>query len=115
MQTVTVTIGRNVGPDPLPADAWNGFVSATRRAVEHATSELWASAPTRSIWVDTPEDAFVFYGPTIDHPDAVQALRVRLSSLAGYYGQEAIGLSVGESELVESVGSPTRVPALVES
>lgn len=105
MQTVTVTIGRNVGPDPLPADIWNEFVSRVRREVERVTSELWAVAPFRGQWEGESEDAMVFYGPL----KAVQAitrplptLRANLANLATYYRQDAIGLSVGESELVES-------------
>lgn len=114
METITVTIGRNVGDRPLPASVWNSFVSDTREAVERATSEVWAAAPTRSVWGDQREDAFVFYGP-VTAPHAVSSLRITLAGLAAYYGQEAIGLSIGLSELVESVAVPGQaVPALVE-
>ena len=102
MKTVTVTIGRNVGDEPLPAAAWNDYTADTRRAVEAVTVDLWAVAPYRGSWEGQPEDAVILYGSLIDVDGVVEALRQRLATLATYYGQQAIGLSVGSSELVES-------------
>lgn len=126
METITVTIGRNAGAAdgaPLPSDVWNHFVADTREAFESVVAETWAQGPTRNVWGDTPEDGFVFYGPLRRAEGgpwrgnaALGALRSRLATLAAYYGQEAVGLSLGLSELVESVALPgARVPALVES
>lgn len=107
MQTITVTIGRNVGTEPLTLDAWNQYVSSVRRAVDAATSELWVATPYRGSWDGTPEDAFVFHGAALDGDNAedygtLPALRSRLAILATYYGQDAIGLAVGTGELVRS-------------
>lgn len=104
METVTVTIGRNVGVEPLAADAWNAFVASTRAAVEAATSELFAVAAYKGSWDGVSEDAALFYGPLVtdDQGAVLAALRSRLAVLASYYGQEGIGLSVGASELVAS-------------
>ena len=114
MRTVTVTIGRNVGTDPLPAEDWNDFVFGTRRAVEVVTSELWAQGPSRGSWDGVSEDAFFFYGPVAAMTDDVvpaliRHLRALLSVLATRYRQEAIGLSVGEPELVESFDTPAPI------
>lgn len=106
MQTITVTIGRNVGQDPLPQDRWNEFIADTRAAVESAVSDIWVATPYRGSWDGVPEDAFVFYGPvvgTLANTPQERALKQRLSVLAGYYGQQAIGVSVGFSELVEAI------------
>lgn len=111
MKTVTVTIGRNVADVPMAPERWNDYVTRTREAVTDALSELWVTAPYRGEWEGVREDAFVFYGPLKGGEgtdDAfwsdlnVRELKVKLSTLATYYRQDAIGLSVGEAELVES-------------
>jgi len=106
MKTVTVTIGRNIGDSPMSPDTWNQFSYETLQAVETYTSALWVNAPSRSVWQGVPEDARAFYGPLRDGsgPSELRRLRARLANLATQYGQAAIGLSVGESELVESYG-----------
>lgn len=109
METVTVTIGRNVGDAPLPPEAWNAYVSDTRQAVEAATSELWAHAPYRGEWEGVAEDAFIYFG-ALAGPDSLGALRQRLATLATFYGQDAIGLAAGTGELVENFASG--VPAV---
>ena len=106
MQTVTVTVGRNVGDKPMSAHQWDGFQSDVRKAVESVTAELWiASRVKHSEWQGVPEEAFIAYGPvvtTADVTDVKRALTIRLETLASRYGQEAIGVSWGESELVHS-------------
>ena len=104
MQTITVTIGRNVGEEPLPQDRWNEFIADTRAAVDSTVSDIWVATPYRGSWDGVPEDAFVFYGPVeAEHIPWERLLKQRLSVLAGYYGQQAIGVSVGFSELVDAI------------
>lgn len=128
MQAITVTIGRNVGDKPMSPDSWNTFISKIRETVEAVTNgELWFSGPGRNKWDGVPEESFIFYGPVWDELDgvlhqggdmrplAIEALRGTLAILATYYGQEAIGLTVGEAELIESLASyPGSSPAEVE-
>jgi hypothetical protein len=104
MNTITVTIGRNVGDVPLPDSEWIDFVNRTRATVAEVTDDLWVATDYTGEWNGTSEDAFVFYGPLPTSADnaLVDRLRVSLGSLATYYGQEAIGLSLGASELVET-------------
>lgn len=106
MRTITVTIGRNIGETPMEQDSWNGFISTTRKAVEGVTPEFWTQAPYKGAWDGLSEDSFVFYGPLSDDVDdsRLARLRANLATVATYYGQAAIGLSIGESELVESFG-----------
>ena len=106
MESVTVTIGRNVGDHPLPAEEWNEYVRATRDAVERATSELWAVAPYKGEWEGTQEEAVVFFGPLLAgyEDDAYRVLGATLATLATYYRQDGIGVARGESTLVEPYG-----------
>ena len=98
-RTVTVTIGRNVGDDPLSASSWNDYFRETRDAVEASSAALLTVAPYRGAWEGVKEDAGIFYGLGVDDDD-LASLRARLETLASKYGQAAIGLSVGENELV---------------
>lgn len=101
MRAVTVTIGRNVGDVPLPAERWNEFVSRTRAVVEQSTDDLWAVAPYRGSWDGVSEDAVLFYG-SVGSDEVTTSLREALRNLASYYDQEAVGLAIGDSELVEA-------------
>jgi len=101
VKTVTVTIGRNIGTSPMLPELWYEFISKVRQAFTDATSEVWTVAPYKGLWQENPEEACVFYGP-VRHEEFIPALRTTLANLATYYHQDAIGMSVGESELVES-------------
>lgn len=106
-RTVTVTIGRNIGEKPMDGEDWAGFTYRTRRAIEGAGIELWATAPYKGLWEGTSEDAVVFFGQlpgfkADDDQRRVNGLRENLRNLASEYGQEAVGFSVGDGELVEA-------------
>lgn len=100
MRTITVTIGRNVGDEPMDLDTWNQYASSVRGLVE-GYANLWTVTPYKGSWNGTDEQAMIYYGPVSELVD-LDRLRVGLSNLATYYQQDGIGLSVGESELVES-------------
>lgn len=113
METVTVTYGRNVGDLPMDLERWNDFNWAMRNTVESYTAELWADGQSRNAWKGVPEESRVLYGPVRTGANLTQ-LRARLANLATQFGQEAIGLSVGQSELVESYGeAEVRTPAFI--
>lgn len=106
VKVVAVTIGRNAnGPGydgrPIPHGAWLGFVSGTSELLARFTTEAWVSTQYTGRWNGRPEDAYVFYGPLRTNANT-DDLRARLANLGGYYGQEAIGLTIGFGELVES-------------
>lgn len=105
MHTYTVTIGRNVGTTPMPERDWAAF----QRQVEYALSESlgWGEPyPERhtgvGVWDGVTEESFkvtAFTNYPAD-PYSVSLLRDRLAVLAGDYNQDAIALTLGESELV---------------
>lgn len=100
MDTVTVTIGRNVGTEPLQAEDWNLFVADARRAVEDVADELWVVVPYAGEWAGVREDAVVFHASIAPDGLGLDWLRTRLANLATYYRQESVGLAVGQGELV---------------
>jgi hypothetical protein len=99
MDTATVTIGRNVGTEPMSDDRWTDYVRQARQVAQMAMSDVWADAGYDGGWEGNEEDAWAFYGPLTPGLD-VDALRSTLATLADVYGQDAIGLSVGVGELV---------------
>jgi hypothetical protein len=114
MRTFTVTIGRNVGSEPMEQSQWNDFVWETRTVCESVSPELWANAAHRNSWNGISEDSFILYGPLVDNDDStVEFLRNRLDTLATKYRQDAIGLSIGESELRESFTTAAPVHSTV--
>lgn len=103
MNTITVTIGRNVGDEPMSPSSWNNFIFDTRKAFLQSAEDVWAGALYTGGWNGHSEDAYILYGPSkSESAAAVTILRQTLAILATKYGQDAIGLSVGEGELVES-------------
>lgn len=97
-KTLTVTIGRNVGDQPMPHDQWESFRRSVRRTLETAGGEVWADARYRGQWEGIHEDAAIVHALVDD--EAVDPVRITLAELAALYGQEAIGLAVGTGELV---------------
>lgn len=96
METATVTIGRNVGEQPLPDDDWQAFKDATRRVLDG--SDIWTDADYIGAWEGVTEDAHVYVAglPDGNHDD----IRKALVSLAAQYHQDAIGLTIGTAQLV---------------
>jgi hypothetical protein len=101
MESITVTIGRNVGDTPMPTTDWRAYLRSVHKALTDATEELWVDADYVGRWGDVPEQAHVDVGPLVDH-DRLPALRSALSAAATRYHQDAVGLSVGTAELVAS-------------
>lgn len=115
MRTVTVTIGRNMGDEPMSANQWNDYAFAVRESLQRIVTEFWTVGAYKGQWEGTTEDAMIFYGPlrnTTDDRD-LNIAKARLATLATQYGQDAIGVSVGESVLVESFGAPETVSETV--
>jgi len=98
MNTVTVTIGRNVGEKPLPPADWTSFRAAVRQAVETVGAEIYVDSTGRGRWGEVWEDNAIIHAGDVDSA-LVPALRRTLASLAAIYGQDAIGLAVGTGEV----------------
>lgn len=111
MESVTVTIGRNVGDEPMGADAWKVFGELVQRALADAGAEVWTDAQYTGSWEGVSEDARIFLAGA----DALDAhtLRRALGRIAGEFRQDAIGVSVGAAELVAP--APQGGPALART
>lgn len=111
MSTFAVTIGRNVDGVPLSEEDWQAFAAETDQAVAWAAETIHVRAAQHAgQWNDAPELACTWIAETIDDAGAhedISALRLALRVLAGRYGQEAIALTVGETELVVPFASGT--------
>lgn len=114
MHIYQLTIGRNCDSTPLDAPVWDEFqaqayamledlndggVLETHRGVS-AGDERWA-----------PEDSTMvtlrLETPLADH--WVTSLRARVAKLAAQFGQDAIALTIGQSELVEAPSDDAEV------
>lgn len=105
-----MTIGRNIEDGPMPADTWESFVNDTRATLAPNVAEWWVDASYDGLWEGTSEDAWVFYGPfqADVREEDINDLTGKLRDLAALYFQEAIGLMVGDSVLVEPVPAYVR-------
>lgn len=96
---VFVTIGRNVGLEPMSRQKWQSFREAMRAALQ-ATVGMpdFEIVGLGGKWNDVAEMAavFVVLGPAA----ALGGLREQLARLAVDYGQQAIAFAVGCSELI---------------
>lgn len=99
MATVTVSIGRNVGSEPMPDYEWSQFVELVRLAVKRDASAVYVdAAASRGEWEGIAEDSRTWVAD-IDEWD-LGALRNSLRQYAVTFGQDAIALTVGTTELV---------------
>ena len=91
----TVTLGRNIGAQPMPDEAWLRFRSRVSDVIGSPTFTFsgvgsWDGIEEESlqmVWLDAPDGA-------------ISAARGILPIIAREFSQDAIALSDGESELV---------------
>lgn len=118
---ISVTIGRNVGAQPLPVVSWVGFQNVVRSAIAAAhlggtgiagpTVEAWNGSGS---WGGIVEENAHFSARSPDGFN-LRKLRRHLARIAADYRQEAIALSVGRSELVYARASAsTKLAVVVE-
>lgn len=102
---ITVTIGRNIDNEPMPPRRWTGFQIEVADALSVATT---LAIPIMSIqmftgsgeWQGHIEESAMISVVTAKEPN-LDWLRDRLAHLRATYGQDAIALAVGKSELIE--------------
>lgn len=90
--TVTISIGRNDGPDtralgravPMAPERWDAF----RDAVATSVDVVYGTGHGVGTWEGVSEDTFLLVG-TVEN---VTQLRAKLAELAADYRQDAIGL-----------------------
>lgn len=88
MTNYIVTIGRNVGDEPMDDDKWREFQDRVRYAIAKNGYEFITQAVGHGYWEDTVEDSaiWVFTG---GEGKAYQ-LHTELGHLAYYFEQDAI-------------------------
>lgn len=107
MHVYTATIGRNVGVEPMPSARWHQFINdvhndmvlfAVEAAIHVEDIEIHEG---KGRWLDKPEDSakISILSPSLADDRALGNLRRLLSENARQYGQDAIALTIGESEL----------------
>lgn len=99
MATVTVSIGRNVGDQPMNDTDWQNFISAVGASVKRDAKAVYVdAAASRGEWEGIGEDSRTWVAD-IDEWD-LGALRGSLKEWARIFRQDAIALTVGQTELV---------------
>lgn len=103
MYTYDVSIGRNIGTEPMSDVEWDVFVLAVRCALknvdETGTVDTWIGFTE---WEGVTEESahFQLRVDTLPLEYRTDILKADLRSLAEAYKQEAIALAVGRSELI---------------
>jgi len=101
MTSITISIGRNIGAEPMTLTNWRDFISAVTRIIGYAdpNAVLYVTA-AESIgeWDGVSEQSRTWVGSIAD--ESVDSLRAMLRALASVYEQDAIALSVGHTELI---------------
>jgi hypothetical protein len=97
--TVTISIGRNVDDAPMSATAWSRFRADVRESLNLCDGTLYVDA-AQSVgeWEGVREDSATFVAAV--SLDCVPLIRADLHGLCLTYGQDAIALTVGTTELV---------------
>lgn len=96
MSTATITFGRNVDGEPMSATAWEGFHAAVLAVLNRLDATVLSDATYTGSWEGVTEDAAI----VLCEVEPTNSLRDALAGLARIYAQDAIGLTVGEGELV---------------
>jgi hypothetical protein len=93
---VTVSIGGNIGEEPMPIDEWLAFRHRTRSACE-AVGEVVGESSGYSRWGDVVEKTYKVDVFLDDATFGIRrgALAEALSTLAGIFEQDGIGISFG--------------------
>jgi hypothetical protein len=100
-RTVTVTIGRNVGSEPMPAPRWEEFRSGIRQTLANLLCpDFSASYDGTGEWDGVAEDSTLFVASGITREVTSTYLRAVLAQYADEYDQDAIALTVGTTDLV---------------
>lgn len=118
MQTLTITIGRNIGlaydnnllglraGEQMPKRYWDEFRDDVDTAVLSRTQKPMHREVHGGVgyWEGSPEESLkLTYVYQNEHDyDLVHTLRDRLRDIARNFWQDAIALSIGETILVES-------------
>jgi hypothetical protein len=91
----SISIGRNVGTQPMDDSQWGSFVADIEDLVRKHGGEVHTVAYGNGAWDGVPEESAV-----IVFAGAAEGFDQELSALASWYDQDAIALVSGVSSLV---------------
>lgn len=98
-QTVTVSIGRNVGSTPLRQHEWDAFTSDVHGTLANYCDTFYVTAAESvGYWDGIAEDSRTWVAET-DSPEAPDALVRTLAIVARLYRQDAIAVTTGTTVL----------------
>ncbi len=97
--TIYVTIGRNVDGKPMHVKDWHDFAAAVASQVEAQHGDIFLRAYGVGEYEGVKEDSFVV-GATIND-GMIHNLRIMLSTLAGLFDQDCIGLVAGTTDFIK--------------
>jgi hypothetical protein len=100
--SVTVTLGRNIGSEPMPEWQWDAFTLDVRKALSANTTGPDRFSETHTgtgQWQGVTEESRKI---TVHAVEVIlsEGLRARLWDLARHYGQDAVALTIGETHLI---------------
>ncbi len=111
MHEYSVTIGRNVGKEPMLSARWRQFRERVSNALlvvaaidDQIIDAIDVTTGHDGEWNSISED-MARVTLRVSHPlskDAMQKLHIRLGNLATAYRQECVALTVGTSELIDA-------------
>lgn len=99
MAAIVVSIGRNVDDVPMDTDTWDAFKGETMWAAQATAETIYSRSEGVGTWEGKREDTYVVTFEARDYN--LPRLREKLGKLAARYGQDAIALTVGTTDLVE--------------
>lgn len=118
MQTITISIGRNVG-DPIDGSQprllsfdWDDFIDDVRELVTDLAHDIYFSGRGAGVFDGKHEDSYttVFSydeehtGPFLDAKHGYETtVQYALATLAAHYNQSSIAVTIGATHLVEAL------------
>jgi len=106
--SVYVSIGRNIGSEPMSAERWRDFRESTDATVRTLAGPLASATDGIGWWDDQPEETHLVVGAAeyydLKRNTALADLYSRLTQLARQFGQASIVLAVTEPTFVAAAG-----------
>lgn len=100
MATVTVSIGRNVGDEPMSAEEWASFALYIGGTIRREASAVYVdSAESRGEWNGVAEDSRTWVAECATF-DAVNAIAGNVQRACARYRQDAIAVTVAGTFLI---------------
>ena len=105
-KTYTVTIGGNIGSDPMPNHKWRGFKSALNSFVDSHivntdTDQIYVQSEGFGKWTDESKNVIVEENYTVVFSSCEAIDLKRLKRLSRLFKQDAIALTTGKTDLVK--------------